>query len=154
LRVSRPHARVSIAEGSYWIEDLGSANGTEVDGQPIKGAGKVQLKPGQQIRISDTTLTVDIPARGPHLEPNWASADRTLLDADDPRLDIAEMLDAAAPVFEPGKSFDPGRAQALALLYELPLQFGEQTELDALLQTIIEQLVAIIPAATRGALLL
>ena len=41
-----------------------------------------------------------------------------------------------------------------ALLYELPLQFGEQTELDALFQTIIERLVAIIPAASRGALLL
>src|SRR5262249_8828195 len=60
----------------------------------------------------------------------------------------------AAPVFEPGQPIDPDRAQALALLYELPLQFGEQTELDALFQTIIERLVAIIPAASRGALLL
>ena len=154
LRVSRPHARISVAEGRYWIEDLGSANGTEVDEQPIKGAGKVQLKPGQQIRISDTTLTVDIPAGEPDLEPSWGSNDRTLVDTHDTRLDIAEMIDAAAPVFEPGKPIDPDRAQALALLYELPLQFGEQTELDALFQTIIERLVAIIPAASRGALLL
>ncbi len=64
------------------------------------------------------------------------------------------MIDAAAPVFEPGMPIDPDRAQALALLYELPLQFSEQIELDALFQTIIERLVAIIPAASRGALLL
>jgi adenylate cyclase len=154
LRVSRPHARISVGEGHYWIEDLGSANGTEVDGRPIKGVGKVRLEPGQRIQISDTTLTVDIPIRESQPEPSWASDDRTLVDTHDTRLDIAEMIDAATPVFEPGKPIDPDRAQALALLYELPLQFGEQTELDALFQTIIERLVAIIPAATRGALLL
>ena len=64
------------------------------------------------------------------------------------------MIDAAAPVFEPGQPVDPARAEALALLYELPLRFGEETELDTLFQTIIERLVAIIPAASRGALLL
>jgi pSer/pThr/pTyr-binding forkhead associated (FHA) protein len=154
LRVSRPHARIWVADGHYWIEDLGSANGTEVDGQPIKGVGKVRLEPSQRIQISDTTLTVDIPTREAPPEPSWASADRTLVDTHDTRLDITEMIDAAAPVFEPGKPIDPDRAQALALLYELPLQFGEQTELDALFQTIIERLVTIIPAATRGALLL
>ena len=57
-------------------------------------------------------------------------------------------------MFEAGQPVDPARAEALALLYELPLRFGEETELDALFQTIIERLVAIIPAASRGALLL
>ena len=64
------------------------------------------------------------------------------------------MIDAAAPVFEPGQPIDPARAEALSLLYELPLRFGEETELDILFQTIIERLVAIVPAASRGALLL
>ena len=154
LRVSRPHARISTEGGHYWIEDLGSANGTEVAGQPIKGKGKLRLEPGQIIRISDTTLEVELPEPSADLTSGWASNDRTLVDTHDNRLDIAEMIDAAAPVFEPGKPIDPERAQALALLYELPLQFGEQTELDALFQTIIERLVAIIPAASRGALLL
>src|ERR1700693_1932232 len=59
LRVSRLHARISIVDGEYWIEDLGSANGTEVDGQAIKGMGKVRFEPGQTIRISDTTIEVE-----------------------------------------------------------------------------------------------
>jgi adenylate cyclase len=154
LRVSRPHARISFAEGQYWIEDLGSANGTEVEGQPIKGRGKLQLAPGHKISISDTTIELDIPAGDSEPDPSWASADRTLIETQDTRLDIADMIDAAAPVFEPGRQIDPNRAQALALLYDLPLQFGEQTELDTLFQTIIERLVTIIPAASRGALLL
>ena len=95
LRVSRPHARISVAGGDYWIEDLGSANGTEVDGQPIKGVGKVRLEPGQRIQISDTTLQVDIPARESQPEPSWVSDDRTLIDTHDTRLDIAEMIGEA-----------------------------------------------------------
>jgi adenylate cyclase len=154
LRVSRPHARISVADGDYWIEDLASANGTEVDGQPIKGRGKLRLEPGRTICISETTIEVELPLAEPDPDPGWASVDKTLVDTHDARLDIAEMIDAATPVFEPGQPIDPDRAQALALLYELPLQFGEQTELDVLFQTIIERLVAIIPAASRGALLL
>lgn len=150
LRVSRPHARISIADGDYWIEDLGSANGTELDGHQIKGKGKLRLEPGQTIRISDTTIAVEIPVADPGVD----SDDKTLVTTHDTRLDIDAMIDAAAPVFEPGQPIDPARAQDLSLLYELPLRFGEETELDTLFQTIIERLVAIIPAASRGALLL
>ena len=154
LRVSRPHARISIADGHYWVEDLGSANGTELDGEQIKGKGKLRLDPGQTIRISDTTIEVKIPVTQSGLDPGLGSDDRTLVTTHDTRLDIDAMIDAAAPVFEPGQPVDPARAQALSLLYELPLRFGEETELDTLFQTIIERLVAIIPAASRGALLL
>jgi adenylate cyclase len=154
LRVSRPHARISIDRGLYWIEDLGSANGTEVGGKQIKGKGALRLEPGQTIRISDTTIRVEIPVGQTGLDPSLASDDRTLVTTHDTRLDIGAMIDAAAPIFEPGQLVDPARAQALSLLYELPLRFSEETELDTLLQTIIERLVAIIPAAKRGALLL
>jgi adenylate cyclase len=154
LRVSRPHARISIADNHYWIEDLGSANGTELGGEQIKGKGRLRLEPGQMIRISDTTIEVEIPAAQTGLDPSLGSDDSTLVTTHDTRLDIDAMIDAAAPVFEPGKPVDPAGAQALSLLYELPLRFGEETELDTLFQTIIERLVAIIPAASRGALLL
>src|SRR5262249_16683279 len=59
LRVSRPHAQISRADGQYWVEDLGSANGTELDGEPIKGKGKLSVRPGQTIRISDTTIEIE-----------------------------------------------------------------------------------------------
>jgi adenylate cyclase len=90
----------------------------------------------------------------PVTDPGVDSDDKTLVTTHDIRLDIDAMIDAGAPVFEPGQPIDPARAQDLSLLYELPLRFGEETELDTLFQTIIERLVAIIPAASRGALLL
>ena len=154
LRVSRPHARISVADGRYWIEDLGSANGTELDGEQIKGKGKLRLERGQTIRISDTTIEIEIPVAQTGLDPGIGADDKTLVTTHDTRLDIDAMIDAAAPVFEPGQPVDTARAEALSLLYELPLRFGEETELDTLFQTIIERLVSIIPAASRGALLL
>jgi adenylate cyclase len=154
LRVSRPHARISIGNGHHWIEDLGSANGTELEGEQIKGKGKLRLESGQTIRISDTTVEVEIPVNQTGLGGVLDLDDRTLVVTHDTRLDIDAMIDAAAPVFERGQGDEPARAQALSLLYELPLRFGEETELDTLFQTIIERLVAIIPAASRGALLL
>ena len=45
-------------------------------------------------------------------------------------------------------------ARRLALLYELPEQFETETRVDRLLQTMLEHLVAVIPGATHGALLL
>jgi adenylate cyclase len=47
-----------------------------------------------------------------------------------------------------------GADDRLQLLCELPLQFGEQTCLESLLQIIVERLTAVIPGAVRGALLL
>src|SRR5580704_16245871 len=61
LRVSRPHAKISFESGHYWIEDLGSTNGTTLAGQSITAVGKIRVEPGQIIGISDTTLTIEVP---------------------------------------------------------------------------------------------
>jgi adenylate cyclase len=42
----------------------------------------------------------------------------------------------------------------MALLCELPLDFAKQGSVESLLQTIVEKLIAVIPGAVRGALLL
>lgn len=47
--VSAIHARVGAEEGRFWIEDLGSTNGTYVNGQRV--SGRVVLNPGELFRI-------------------------------------------------------------------------------------------------------
>jgi adenylate cyclase len=156
LRVSRSHARISLENGRYWVEDLGSANGTTIDGEPIDRQIPIELRSGQTIGISDTLITVEIPAALGSLG-HGANTDETIVariaDAA-PELDISDMIDAAAPAFDLDHPIDPSRAQHMALFYELPLRLGEQIGLDDLLKTIVEQLVDMIPAASRGALLL
>src|SRR5579885_3316348 len=91
LRVSRPHARISLVDGAYWIEDLDSTNGTEVDGKPIKGLGKVQFSPGAQIRISDTLIEV-VDIQSNLGASSWAYHDGTLMDGLSPQIEITESI--------------------------------------------------------------
>jgi hypothetical protein len=52
--VSRRHAEV-VQEGSaYWLVDLGSTNGTEVDGRRVQ---RMRLEPGSHFTIGETTVT-------------------------------------------------------------------------------------------------
>jgi hypothetical protein len=52
--VSRRHAEI-VQEGStYWLVDLGSTNGTEVDGRRVQ---RVRLADGSRFTIGETTVT-------------------------------------------------------------------------------------------------
>jgi len=55
--VSQLHARVFRRDGALHVEDLGSTNGTYVNGQKLTGAAP--LKRGDQVRIGSTVLEVD-----------------------------------------------------------------------------------------------
>ena len=55
-QVSRHHARISWQAGAYIIEDLGSGNGTFVNGQRISGPRL--LSHGHVIRVGSTSLDV------------------------------------------------------------------------------------------------
>ncbi len=54
-KVSRHHARLFVGLQHWSITDLGSANGTQLDEQPV-GTSAVVVAPSQKIRIGDTTL--------------------------------------------------------------------------------------------------
>ncbi|MEI6084648.1 MAG: protein kinase [Verrucomicrobiota bacterium] len=47
--VSRRHARLTVGDDGVFIQDLGSANGTFIDGQ--RADGRVPLVPGQKVEI-------------------------------------------------------------------------------------------------------
>ena len=49
---STQHARLEARPDGVWLEDVGSTNGTVVNGTPIDGPRK--LTPGDLIRIGDT----------------------------------------------------------------------------------------------------
>ena len=60
VEISRRHARISRgAEGEFVLEDLGSTNGTFVNGQPIDAPRR--LADGDRVEVGATTLTVVLP---------------------------------------------------------------------------------------------
>jgi class 3 adenylate cyclase len=56
--VSRRHARLLLAGRAVQIDDLGSTNGTSVNGVDVKKGVPVAIHPGDKIRIGDVKLGV------------------------------------------------------------------------------------------------
>ena len=56
--VSRQHARIIVMGSEAHVEDLGSKNGTFVDGQPV--VGTCPLRDGDEIRVGPVTLTFKV----------------------------------------------------------------------------------------------
>ena len=56
--VSRRHARLSLVGDTLRIEDLGSTNGTSVDGKPVRPGFPMAAEPGSTIRLGDVKLVV------------------------------------------------------------------------------------------------
>lgn len=59
--ISRSHACVMFVQDGYWLEDLGSTNGTFLNGRRIKG--RKQVYHGDHIVVGKTEMVV-IPVRG------------------------------------------------------------------------------------------
>ena len=54
---SARHARVEARRDGVWVQDLGSTNGTFVNGSPVEGAQK--LAPGDVLRVGETDLRLE-----------------------------------------------------------------------------------------------
>jgi hypothetical protein len=55
--VSQVHARAFDRDGTLWIEDLGSRNGTFVNGEPVHEPTRVAK--GARVQVGETVLEVD-----------------------------------------------------------------------------------------------
>ena len=54
--VSQLHARVFLRDGSYYVEDLGSTNGTYLNRKKV--SGPLLAKPGDQLQVGSVVLEV------------------------------------------------------------------------------------------------
>jgi hypothetical protein len=66
--LSRRHVAVRPTEGGLEVEDLGSRNGTRVDGTRIDGP--TRIRHGAVLSVGMTTFTVDAPAAAPAPVPD------------------------------------------------------------------------------------
>jgi EmrB/QacA subfamily drug resistance transporter len=78
--VSRRHAKVTITEDAAFLDDLGSANGTYVNGERI--LGRLQLAPEDRIQIGQATITLRsdvLEGASPHFQPVQVSGVREVI---------------------------------------------------------------------------
>jgi diguanylate cyclase (GGDEF)-like protein len=76
-RISRRHCILRFREGAYWIEDLGSTNGTQVNGRPITEPYK--LSGGDQIFVGCTVIKFTLVD---HTEENYLRRMERLVGTD------------------------------------------------------------------------
>ncbi len=60
--VSGRHAVFSFRDGAWWVEDLGSTNGTAVNGQPVAGRAQSLLRSGDVIQVGSVSLRLVAPS--------------------------------------------------------------------------------------------
>lgn len=56
--LSRRHIRISGGKGRYYVEDLNSSNGVLINGKPAKPFAKVQVSPGDRLKLGEVELDV------------------------------------------------------------------------------------------------
>ncbi|MFZ1375636.1 MAG: GGDEF domain-containing protein [Geothrix sp.] len=88
--VSRQHARFRVEAGRVLVEDLESTNGTQVNGDPVRGVA--ELRPGDRIAIGSHVLKLVF------LDPLERAFHETLLDLStkDPLTGLANRASALA----------------------------------------------------------
>jgi adenylate cyclase len=137
--VSHRHARIWVKDGACWIEDLGSRNGTLVNGFAMEPRSARIIRADDEISIGETKVHVDVST-----------------DAIDRReaSNITLTLDAVKPVYKSEGYSYPDADHRLAILYELPLKFGSEIQLDDLLGIIVQRLMEAVSGSARAALVL
>lgn len=149
--VSRRHARVRRDGTGYFIEDLGSGNGTVLNGKPVESPTRLQHK--DRIKLGPVLLRFE--GDGPPRDiPDSGQATEAF------RLDIASGADDAATIMgaiEGSTGFgmlDVQPEAKLAGVLEIARSLAGSVELEALLPKILETLLRIFPKADRGCILL
>lgn len=135
-QVSRQHAHFFNQDGNYYLQDLGSSNGTFLNGK--------RLTP----HVSSLVTERDTFQIGPYLFGLRATAGSAAPAAETPEtsLVVREMVSATTL---PDKLFAQDAAAKLQVVLEIAQQLARTLELDPLLDKLLEQLMKLLPQADR-----
>jgi pSer/pThr/pTyr-binding forkhead associated (FHA) protein len=125
--ISREHARIARSGAGFVIEDLGSTNGTFVNGRRISGAEI--LSPGDKIQVGATTLVVQVsvPSAAEPPAPEAAAPDADTRSSaqrpmpEPPTAEPEAPTAAAQPPLSLQLDFDPATG-------ELTIRLGEDSD--------------------------
>jgi pSer/pThr/pTyr-binding forkhead associated (FHA) protein len=88
--VSSKHANVVLREGRLWYTDLGSSNGTELNGAEVPKRTEVELEDGAVLAIGDTQVTVSFKVQN-------GAAEEQQQTAHEPAIDVAVLQTHSPP---------------------------------------------------------
>lgn len=133
-RVSRNHAQIHRVGDEYFVEDLGSRNGTFINGLPIRG--RIPLGPGDRLGVGEFTFG---------LEEETAVAQES-----EGSIVIQEKVDATVGN---ANLFTRDAAQKLQMVLEITQELGTTLDVPSLLENLLDMLLRLFPRADRGMVL-
>ena len=148
--VSRRHARVYREGGALLVEDLGSGNGTFVNGSRV--ARPTPLRNGDRLKVGPVLLRYEDDAEA---GPPRTSPTETVLrfDLEGEEQDTSTIM-SSVPNQGGFGLLDVRPDAKLKGVVEISRRLAGASELGALLPTVLETLFEIFPAADRGIILL
>lgn len=147
--VSRQHARFVHASDGYYLEDLGSLNGTYVNGHRLEG--RIKLHDGDKIHIYEVVTVFHS-----GLPRSEDDVNDTLADVPLPE-EIARTRSAARSMLAPAAAevaSDTSPQARFRAALKISVDLEGQPDVDQLLPRILDTLFEIFPQAARGYILL
>jgi adenylate cyclase len=153
LGASRRHARIEVSEEAVSVEDLGSSGGTYGNGQRLREPTTFPLPVTLQLGQMHVTIACEHPraATAPALHAEAPRAEPKTREAE-PHINLA--LNGAVHAPPPIQNLNEQTRRRLGMLYELPLQFAAESDLQKLYKLILDRVIELTPGAIRGALLI
>ena len=155
--VSKEHALVTYADAAYWLQDMGSRNGTFVNGTRI--TGRTRLKDGDTVTMGATQIRF---VSGNKTMASGLGADQVTINANSfTQTAIRSRLEAASEAdrkFLPAHQVTNDQAlrndyEKLRISFELNQAIGTELKAEPLLQKILDKAFEF-TTADRGVILL
>lgn len=131
--VSRQHAQLLRQEGQILVEDLGSSNGTFLNGLRLAANQPTPLTDRDTLQIGPYVFALRLPA-----------------PSADPPMIVREKVSMATL----SASLGPDAATKLQVVLEISQSLGRTLDLDPLLDRVLEQLMRLFPHADRALVIL
>jgi serine phosphatase RsbU (regulator of sigma subunit) len=148
--VSREHACIVRVQNKYFLEDLGSRNGTFLNNQQV--TARQPLKDSDKIRICDFLYsfheTPQLPAAPTKTLAELSEADATIDEADDFSTFEASVSNSSQVFLEAQP------AERLRIILDITSSLSKTLELDNVLPKIVESLFQVFKQADRGFIIL
>ena len=144
--VSRQHAQLVRQDGRWFIEDMGSANGTYVNG--VRLTKPMPLNRGDQVRCGATLLVFSQSGRDP-IPTVDVDEEGNLVDA----AIVATVPSNEDSVIMPSPEAGAAAIDTLRILYDLISDIGSIFNIDLLLRQTLDKIFSVVKA-DRGYIML
>jgi serine phosphatase RsbU (regulator of sigma subunit) len=150
--VSRRHAQVRQRDGGFFVEDLGSGNGTFVNGQKIEAP--TRLKTGDRVKFGPILFRFEGDGDDADDSGKRALAQAAAMGVEVDDGEGSSTIMGAAENTGGFGLLDVQPAAKLKAVLEISRALAGTLDVEKLLPRILESLLAIFPQADRGCILL